>query len=432
MLGKQWLNRYASIDVRGSAIERSQNRQRKLDGIVTWYFDYVMESLSLMLQFALLLLGCALSLYLWDVHMTVASVVLGATLFGVVFYAFVIVAGTASVNCPYQTPGAHILRHIRHNLPPILSTLRSVPSSIIKNSQFIIMLTDYWNFLMGLEFSVMHIAVFLLATPVMPFFLLMYLAIDTVFFMRTIARIFAAAACRTYDRLRGARGSNPQAVVLDLRCISWIVEMSLDRAVHLSALKLFAVIKTLADCDPALVSACSDILIGCISVVSGKAVIAQGSEELAEVSAQCCLRTLSRLASMDPTLTVLSDARKRYTRAFPPKIHFEGLLPDHGLVTIHNIFYSSLPKIQWADYRLLGSDQVTLAHTLTKLALRRTLGSFHRQKVPRWILRFALHHLSQDPLPPTPILINCMSIITIDLGYTVPDPTTPDERCVCI
>ena len=25
MLGKQWLNRYASIDVRGSAIERSQN-----------------------------------------------------------------------------------------------------------------------------------------------------------------------------------------------------------------------------------------------------------------------------------------------------------------------------------------------------------------------------------------------------------------------
>ena len=27
MLGKQWLNRYASSDLRGSAIERSQNRQ---------------------------------------------------------------------------------------------------------------------------------------------------------------------------------------------------------------------------------------------------------------------------------------------------------------------------------------------------------------------------------------------------------------------
>ena len=64
MLGKQWLNRYASTDMRGTAIERSQNRQRKLDGIVTWYFDHVMESLPLMLQIALLLLGCALSRYL--------------------------------------------------------------------------------------------------------------------------------------------------------------------------------------------------------------------------------------------------------------------------------------------------------------------------------------------------------------------------------
>jgi len=44
MLGKEWLDRYASIDVRGSTIERSHNRQRKLDGIVSWYFDRVIES----------------------------------------------------------------------------------------------------------------------------------------------------------------------------------------------------------------------------------------------------------------------------------------------------------------------------------------------------------------------------------------------------
>ena len=48
MLGKQWLNRYDSADMRGSATERGQNRQRKLDGIVAWYFNYVMESLPLM------------------------------------------------------------------------------------------------------------------------------------------------------------------------------------------------------------------------------------------------------------------------------------------------------------------------------------------------------------------------------------------------
>ena len=61
MLGKQWFNRYAPTDIRGSAVERSQNRQQKLDDIVNWYFDHVMGSLPLMLQAALLLLCCALS-----------------------------------------------------------------------------------------------------------------------------------------------------------------------------------------------------------------------------------------------------------------------------------------------------------------------------------------------------------------------------------
>jgi len=117
MLGKQWLNRYISTDMRGTAIERSQNRQRKHNGIVTWYFDHVMELLPLMLQFALVLLGCALSLYIWGVDKTVASVVLSITGFGLICYAFVMVAGAVSVSCPYQTPGALILRYLWQKVP---------------------------------------------------------------------------------------------------------------------------------------------------------------------------------------------------------------------------------------------------------------------------------------------------------------------------
>ena len=112
MLGKQWLNRYASTDMRGTAIERSQNRQRKLNGIVSWYFEDVMESLPLMLQAALLLLGCALCQYLWEIDLTVASVVLAVTSFGLAFYFFVVTAGAASESCPYQTPGSRILRSV--------------------------------------------------------------------------------------------------------------------------------------------------------------------------------------------------------------------------------------------------------------------------------------------------------------------------------
>jgi hypothetical protein len=116
MLGKQWLNRYDSTDKRGSAIERYQNRQHKLDGIVAWYFDSVMEALPLMLQAALLLLGCALSRYLWEISTTVALVVLSGTSFGVLFYLFITVAGAISDNCPYQTPGSRILRYVGHIL----------------------------------------------------------------------------------------------------------------------------------------------------------------------------------------------------------------------------------------------------------------------------------------------------------------------------
>ena len=112
VLGKQWLNQYASVDMRGTAIERSQNRQRKLNGIITWYFDHVMEALPLMLQFSLLLLGCALSRHIWEIDTTVASVILGVTAFGLICYNFIVAVGTVSVSCPYQTPGAHILHYL--------------------------------------------------------------------------------------------------------------------------------------------------------------------------------------------------------------------------------------------------------------------------------------------------------------------------------
>lgn len=60
VLGKQWLNRYMRR-TGGSVIERCKDRQRKADGMKQWGFSIVMEALPLMLQAALLLLGCALS-----------------------------------------------------------------------------------------------------------------------------------------------------------------------------------------------------------------------------------------------------------------------------------------------------------------------------------------------------------------------------------
>ena len=461
MLGKQWLNRYVSTDMRGSAIDRSQNRQRKLDGIVSWYFDYVMESLPVMLQFALLLLGCALSLYLWGIDMTVALVVLGITSFGVIFYACIVVAGTASVSCPYQTPGVHILRHILHTLHhtlhaprrilhilhhtfrTLLHTLSLVPSilhsaftSVINGSLTIRMVLARWYDLGEYGWSKHNFARISLALLIFPF----VLGVDAYFIMRAIARVFARVVLGWFHR---AHGMAPQTAVSDLQCISWVLQMSFDKAVHLLTLKLLATMATLGGCGPTLVTACFDILTSRVAVTHDKAVITEESEELVELSALCCLRTLSHLAIVDPTLNVLQDLRQRYTKTFPLETNFEGLPSHHSFGAIHNIFHSSQPKIQWKGYKLPSNDQVTLAHTLAKIAhshaphtTQSTWPEFLRttgyEKVPRWILRFALHHLSQDPPHPTSIVIDCLAIIAIDLGCTIPNTTAPDERCVHI
>ena len=103
MLGKQWLNRY-SADIHGSLIDRSRDRQRKMNGMVTWRFNIVMEGLPLMLQAALLLLGCALYTYLSLIDTTLAWAIASFIAVGLLFYGLIVIAATISYDCPFQTP----------------------------------------------------------------------------------------------------------------------------------------------------------------------------------------------------------------------------------------------------------------------------------------------------------------------------------------
>ena len=426
MLGKQWLNRYASIDMRGSAIERSQNRQRKLDGIVTWYFDHVMESLPLMLQFALLLLGCALTRYLWEIDTTVASVILSVTSFGVAFYIFFVIAGAASASCPYQTPGANILRRI----PPLaLSVLRPAFS----RSKVILLLTKWWFAgLMEDDYAIFSALILIFLLPTL---LPIFLAIDAYLLARAMVRAFVASALGWFHRVRGW---GPRTTPLDLQCISWMLQTSSDKTTHLLTLRLLATMTTLATFHPTLISSCLDILAGGMSIVGGKAVILQGSEEVVAASALCCLHALSHLTAVDPASSVFKDVRRRYTKTFPIKTNFEGIPSYHRFCVIHNVFYPYRklipvlghepemvyrPKIQWRDYKLSGTEPAVLV----QLARLRYQGKEPR-KVPRWILQFAHHLLSWDPLPPVSVVTNCLSIIAMDLGCTVSNVTALDER----
>jgi len=372
MLGKQWLNRYASVDMRGSAIERSQNRQKKLNGIVTWYFDHVMDALPLMLQSALLLLGCALSLYLWGIDANIASVILGVTILGVVSYAFAVVAGAFDMSCPYQTPGAQILRYL-------------------------------WK-----------------KVPIRPSFF-----------------IFKGRVARDPETPPGPEQAlDREATALDFRCISWILQTSLDRRINLLTLKFLASILTLPGFKTIIAADCLKILISCIRVTNNRMVVIRGCGQLATTAAACLLGAISYLLKVDPKSKILRDMDHQYNKSFPSSVDLKGLPFHHTIDVIHHFFHRHnhrKPKsLSWKGIDPSTPGSVLLTQYLVTIAgfcyARASLGG--RKKVPRWVLRFSLHSLLWDPEPPVSVITNCLMIVAIDLGCDISegDLRNLDER----
>ena len=454
MLGKQWLNQYASIDMRGTAIERSQNRQHKLDGIITWYFNHVMETLPLMLQAALLLLGCALSRYLWDINITVAYVVIVVTLFGIVLYIFIIIAGTVSKSCPYQTPGSHALRYLwprAKNLwlqvksylwlqflslwPHAKRTLvESRTHATIGSNLYIY--SPWWSrdkimpFLKDMVLEVpcaitidaYHLGKVMVWSPSVGVY---HLA--SPFFISLVSHFHNTSATSEQE-------PDLQLTVLDLRCILWMLQTSLDKDVHLSTLKHLATMVPLASFDPALVVDCFNAFIGCINVSKNKAAIVEGLEQLATVSAVCFLHTSHQLSAMDPTSSVFEDVHQHHKEVFPVGTDFRGLLwystmaKAYGLADQH----FNPHHTQWDNFGLSAQQHIPIAQALAEAAQVEYQRAQHH-KVPRRILRFALCSLSMYPPPPTSIIADCLSIIAIDLGCDILSiRTTLADRCVCI
>jgi len=130
MLGKQWLNRYRR-HAGGSMVERCGDRQRKFDGLEKWKFRLFIECLPVMLQIALLLLAAGLSRYMWSVNTSVARIVISFTVLGTLFYIGIVVAGTSSYECPFQTPASIGLRHLRDSGTARKLLARLSPSNVI-------------------------------------------------------------------------------------------------------------------------------------------------------------------------------------------------------------------------------------------------------------------------------------------------------------
>ena len=414
-----------------------------------------------MLQAALLLLGFALSLYFWEINTTIASVVLAFTSFGVLFFLFIVVAGATSVSCSYQTPGAQIICRIPDSLrqilgarrrilythffilgalgsiPDILRRIPDIPRYILYTIHHIphTFTRVFSTSLNGsVCFAILGLVWFKLhfpspiSTPIVLLFALLlpvWLLVDT---------CMAIICFLGFLFRRLERGPEQQTVLLDLRCISWTLQTSLDGPVRLPTLKYLATIP-LADSDPALVVDCFNILFGCVKTIHGGAAIAQGMGQLAEASSLCCLQTLSHLLATDPTSRVLMNTCMSYARAFQFAPDLDGLQFSYILRIIHRISHRHLPpqwqtqpQVRWEGYGPPSSERASVARALADVA-RFEYQWGKRDRVPCWILRFAFHTLSQSPLPPATVVVDCLAIIAIGLGCDTSSVRASGEVC---
>ena len=396
-----------------------------------------------MLQAALLLLGYALTRYLWEINVTIASIVLGITSSSVMFYILVITAGAASESCPYQTPGSYALRFL---WPQARRILHSAFRGINWKSKII------WTIKMNAQYHQPWWS----RANIMPFLgnvvlgIPHALAIDVHHFARAMIQLLVTFAGGVYHLgstivlsfVSQFHGPSPtqeqevdqQPVALDLQCISWMLRTSLDKAVHLSTLKHLTTMMPLTNFDPTLIMDCFNAFVGCINVCKHKAAIVEGLEQLAVLSAMCFLRAFHHLSTVDPTSSIAEDVRKHHKKAFPVGTDFGGLLWYCTLTKVYGLVNQNLNlrHTQWDDFGLSTQQHIPIVQAVVEAAqaeYQRT----QPQKVPRRVLHFTLCSLSMYPPPPTSIIANCLMIIAIDLGCDMSSiRTTSLDRYVFI
>ena len=390
-----------------------------------------------MLQVALLLLGSALSRYLWEINITIASVVLGVTSFGLLFYISLFVAGTVWRNCPYQTPGSRFFRYlvpaVRRRIPsppPVLENIlewsltthlvqrvwNEGPSSPCVNIVYRLVLLPIGCFT-GLVVDVCRLARHVIRTPVIAY------------------RLARGVQNRLHHRvsLTPEQRLDRQQTVSGLRCISWTLRTSLDKPVHLLALEHLVTITEFPYFDPALAVDCFNILLGYISISDGnKVVVMRGLEKLATLSAKCFFQTLRHLSATHPGSSVLEELHRRYRQTFPFETDFRGLPFYHTITNIHALVHQYWnPRDQkWTDYLPSDQELIPFARHMVDAA-QAEYRQTQNKRVPRWILRFALHFLSLNPPSPVPVIADCLTIIAIALDLDPSGVPVPDERYVC-
>ena len=203
-----------------------------------------------------------------------------------------------------------------------------------------------------------------------------------------------------------------------------------DRPSHPTQKQLLQLWEKILTGNPELGVVYMDILLGCIDIDHNQLIERPGLGQVARAASLCLLRVLS---GIDPTSTAVKHMCQKYIDIVSHHANFEALLWCHTISVIHILFIGKQEGLsfQWMDYKPCPQEHALFANSLVQVAHK---AQEHQGKVPRWILRFVLHSLSLEPPPLTSVVIDCLSIIGIDLGCDISSTRamTLDERYIHI
>ena len=407
MLGKQWLNRYSQADMHGSLIQRSRDRQRKINGMTRWHFNLVMEFLPLMLQFALLLLGYALSDYLLTIDNLIAWVVAGFTASGVFFYTFIVIAAILSYDCPFQTPFSLLVHFI-------------------------------------IRFDNKHKK---------------YLENSRRWFRRTFKKRRRSKsgepkppdgsdtpdADNPRDHIEltmvGSPNDSPASFkketdwdgfVLDANCIAWMFKMSMDEDVILHIMKFIPEIIWHNGVQTVPLEKLYDTVLECFDNSSGSPVVISKFKDKAYSSAKALVHLAIQRQCIGNESDTAAFASISSRHTILGSRHYDGDSDlEYTLGMIDRVFGTGNPTpMRWDKFSFSNSHHAWMAHILLYrawYALKLKDGP-----LPDDISQFLRHSLRRDPLPPPPIISDCLLIIGQVLGIEldINDQHGIDKRSV--
>jgi hypothetical protein len=393
MLGKQWLNRYASVE-RGSIIDRGRQRKRKMDGMVAWKFALVMESLPLMLQHALLLLGYALSDYLFFINKAVAGVIIGFTTFGLLFYSLVISAVTFSYDCPFQVPLSLIF--------PYLIRFDSEYKKYLKRSR-------KW---FGRIFSQMR----KWPRPRLggPYGLGKFSTFDGDPFGSHVEVPMANTPVQSPPLFN--KETDWDGFVLDSSCIVWMFEMSMDMDITIAIVRAIPEIVWHSGIPVTPLERLYDTVLECFDCSSGHPVVIPKLRSKAHFSAKALLHLAIQRKCIggESDEAMFKSISDRHTAM--GFMHYEGESDLEATLGVIDYVFGNFEPIYWQNFTFTIQHHAWMGHIL----LYRAWDIINKgNPLPDDVKGFILYSLQLVPPPPAPIVADCLLIVGLVLGINL-------------